>query len=437
MSTRQLHDSKGETLIYKMKETIIPSSHKRIIEQTPQSYGVRTPENDRAITGDQLSFNAVLMRQFCDSREEAFNPKINNYTPGQTLFTNEASTSESSTLEDPQLPISPKNTRLGNPNKEIKKNVQFCTPENNPDQRNSVNIIYDPILITPRQQHSNLSLERSFQETIKGLSPYPPLNPKGRYFSGMVENGKGGDFFGYYCMPGPNDDVPVIEKTYFINESTTNPVLPQGQRHPQTTLYNQDMRHQDTYPIPLQWRETSGIAENQGNYKRGPCFNCKEYGHYSRDCPETCGPQDTFIKKYYPPHQDDIPVRPLKTEAYPRHYYHSRNSYQYKEGKKEDDEEGYPLSDFEESTIPSKKGTVSEKHRNPRRVKPEHQSSDSDGDESNDDTYMLQKLVNTTLDMSHQVNDVLSKLVEHQAAMQDKNLKVMETLVNCSTICVR
>ena len=34
------------------------------------------------------------------------------------------------------------------------------------------------------------------------------------------------------------------------------------------------------------------------------------------------------------------------------------------------------------------------------------------------------------LDMSQQVNDVLSKLVEHQAAMQDKNLKVMETLVN-------
>ena len=34
-----------------------------------------------------------------------------------------------------------------------------------------------------------------------------------------------------------------------------------------------------------------------------------------------------------------------------------------------------------------------------------------------------------------QVNDVLSKLVEHQAAMQDrsKNLKVMETLVNHST----
>ena len=73
------------------------------------------------------------------------------------------------------------------------------------------------------------------------------------------------------------------------------------------------------------------------------------------------------------------------------------------------------------------------KHCNPFRVKPECQSSDSDRDESNDDTYTLQKPSNTTLDMSQQVNDVLPKLGKHQAAMQDKNLKVMEMLVNCST----
>ena len=178
----------------------------------------------------------------------------------------------------------------------------------------------------------------------------------------------------------------------------------------------------------------SRSTENQGNPGRGPCFNCKEYSHYSRDCPEVHRPQDTFIKKwYYSPQQEDILPRSSKTEAYPRHHYPSRNPYQYKECRKDEDEEGYPLSDFEESTIPSSKSIVPGKHHNPFRVKSECQSSDSDGDESNDDTYTPQKPSNTTIDTSQQVNDVLSKLVEHQAAMQDKNLNVMETLVNRST----
>ena len=81
----------------------------------------------------------------------------------------------------------------------------------------------------------------------------------------MVENGKGGDFFRYYYTSGHNGEVPVRRRTYPINESTANPVLPQGLKQPQTTSYNQDMRHQDIYPTPLQWREMSGSAENQGN----------------------------------------------------------------------------------------------------------------------------------------------------------------------------
>ena len=331
-----------------------------------------TPESSRAITGDQLpSYNAqvVSTRQSCDNREETFNYKTHNHTPRQTQFNNEVSTSESSTLEDPQLPISPTNIRLRTPNKENKKNVQFWTPENSRDQRNSVNRVYDPILITPRHQYSNPSPSRSFQEPIKESSPNPPLNPNGMYFSGTVENGKGGDFFGYYYMSGQNGEVPVRRRTYPINESTTDPVLPQGLKQPQTASYNQDMRHQDIYPTPLKWREMSGSTENQGNPGQGPCFNCKEYGHYSRDCPKVRGPQDTFIKKrYYSPQQEDILPRSSKTEAYPRHHYPSRNPYQYKECRKDDDEEGYPLSDFEESAIPSSKSIVPGKHLNPFRV---------------------------------------------------------------------
>ena len=69
------------------------------------------------------------------------------------------------------------------------------------DQGNSANRVYDPILITLRHEYSNPSLSRSFHEPIKESLPNPPLNPNGRYFSGTVENGKGGDFFGYYYMP--------------------------------------------------------------------------------------------------------------------------------------------------------------------------------------------------------------------------------------------
>ena len=202
-----------------------------------------TPESSRAITGDQLpsySARVVSTRQSHNNREEALNYKTHNYTPRQTQFNNEVSTSESSTLEDPQLPISPTNIRLGIPNKETKKNVQFQTPENSRDQRNSVNRVYNPILITPRHQYSNPSSSRSFQEPIKESSPNSPLNPNGMYFSGMVEHGKGGDFFSYYYMSGHNGEVPVRRRIYPINESTTDPVLPQVLRQPQTTSYNQE-----------------------------------------------------------------------------------------------------------------------------------------------------------------------------------------------------
>ena len=122
----------GQTLLN--KGLVIPGSHKRVFEQTSQSYSEVAPENNSAITGDQLPLNnarVMSTRQLCDNREEAFYYKTHNYTPGQTQFDNKVSTPESSILKDPQLPISPTNIRLGTPNKENKKNVQFWTPENN------------------------------------------------------------------------------------------------------------------------------------------------------------------------------------------------------------------------------------------------------------------------------------------------------------------
>ena len=236
-----------------------------MLEQTSQSYCEVAPENNSTITGDQLPFNntqVMSTRQLHENREEAFNHKNHHYTPGQTQLNNEVSTSESIILEDPQLPISPTNIRLGPLNKENKKNVQFWTPENSRDQGNSANRVYDPILNTPRHQYSNPSPSRSFHEPIKESLPNPPLNPNGKYFSGTVENGKGGDFFGYYYMPSSNGEVPVRRRTHPINKNTTNSVLPQGGKQSQTVSYNQDMRHQDIYPTPLQGRETGGNTKN-------------------------------------------------------------------------------------------------------------------------------------------------------------------------------
>ena len=72
----------------------------------------------------------MSVKQSRDNREEAFHHENQNHTLGQTQLNNEVSTSEGSILEDPQLPISPTNIRLGPFNKENKKNVQFQTPEN-------------------------------------------------------------------------------------------------------------------------------------------------------------------------------------------------------------------------------------------------------------------------------------------------------------------
>ena len=92
------------------------------------------PENNSTITGDQLPFNntrVMSTRQLHDNREEAFNHKNHHHTHRQTQLNNEVSRStlESSILEERQLPISPTNIRLGSPNKENKKNVQFWTLE--------------------------------------------------------------------------------------------------------------------------------------------------------------------------------------------------------------------------------------------------------------------------------------------------------------------
>ena len=85
-----------------------------------------------------------------------------------------------------------------------KKNVQFRDQEDYPT-RHFRQEGREPILITPHHP----SLENSgkgnpytnLPPTISG-----PDNPEGKYFSGTVENGRGGDFHGYYFYPS---DIPI------------------------------------------------------------------------------------------------------------------------------------------------------------------------------------------------------------------------------------
>ena len=69
-------------------------------------------------------------------------------------------------------------------------------------------------------------------------------------------------------------------------------------------------------------------------------------------------------------------------------------------------------------------------------MKTERQYSESDREnresESENETYSP-KHPEHSFDSSQQVGEVLSKLVEHQTAMQDKNFKVMDKLINQST----
>ena len=89
---------------------------------------------------------------------------------------------------------------------------------------------YDPILITPRPSYPEYS--GNGPDRPKGtISPKPWLDGEGRYFSGTVENGLGGDFHGYYFAPTPPSNPTAKEhcvttSTPHINDNYSDKSLP-------------------------------------------------------------------------------------------------------------------------------------------------------------------------------------------------------------------
>ena len=101
-----------------------------------------------------------------------------------------------------------------------------------------------------------------------------------------------------------------------------------------------------------------------------------------------------------------------------------------RESFKQEDSDEYPLPDFIEPPIT---------HNNTK-IKVDPNWTDSDQDIGSDnETYLRnptsepRKEMNSILDSSQQVGEVLTQLVEHQKVLQDKNLKIMEKLINKST----
>ena len=110
-----------------------------------------------------------------------------------------------------------------------KKNVQFRDlidhPTFYPEQKG-----HNPILITPRHPYLDPSLSDSRKRDSNSSERYDPLDNRGKYFSGTVENGQGGDFCGYYFYPmnqsGPTmkNNVHPTSTPYETNHLLNTPV---------------------------------------------------------------------------------------------------------------------------------------------------------------------------------------------------------------------
>ena len=100
----------------------------------------------------------------------------------------------------------------------IKKSVHFRDSADGQD-RNYHPKGYNPILITPRPSYPESSVNDP--DRPKGIiSPKPWLDGKGKYFSGTVENGQGGDFYGYYFSP--TSPINPIPRGRYVPTSTPN-----------------------------------------------------------------------------------------------------------------------------------------------------------------------------------------------------------------------
>ena len=122
---------------------------------------------------------------------------------------------------------------------ENKKSVQFKSPQKDQDQNNTLyhnSVVHDPIFITPRHPYTN-SLGDDPIKPNRRHRPEPPtpVDPKAKSFLGTVDEGQGGDFFGYYFTPDQLNPPYTGKRKLtlraphaLMNHSTLTPQSPLG-----------------------------------------------------------------------------------------------------------------------------------------------------------------------------------------------------------------
>ena len=252
--------------------------------------------------------------------------------------------------------------RVGTPlsGKYHQRNVHFRDPEGEVDRKHYTRV-HDPIFITPRHPE-NESLKSKSEIPRRTNSPDGSPDPNGRYFSGTVEHGKGGNFYGYYFtlsqMTDPKiqrrfySSTPYLERSFGERSVPHRPMRPMTPRRLFPTTqgmhgfdhYGDDRR---THELPERYFEEDF---RQGNLKGAPeevlvpvpMENPPDHRYRLNKL------NNSSKIKAGPPIM--IPVRdayraPMNSRNYNRNWTRISSR---KEPPKHKDEEGYPLPQFEE-----------------------------------------------------------------------------------------
>ena len=189
-------------------------SHKQPLEQTQYYQNEVLIRDNTPITSDQLPPNLNLrersrtqVQYHCEYPRDLKEPY--KTTPEQ--YRGDARQTRGQ--------LSPHYVETTPNSKGNKKSIQFRNPKSDPGY-NYNSRVYNPILITPRHPYTESPVNEPERPKRISSPPEDPPDSRGRYFSGTVENGQGGDFYGYYFASRASIDLAV--KRTFYPTSTPN-----------------------------------------------------------------------------------------------------------------------------------------------------------------------------------------------------------------------